>query len=213
MAVGDDVLGYLRQRVGQPLLRLIGEQFLLTAGRDERGQITATRQHQANLNLGTQGPGHPNAQSQCVRPTGRGQIGNHQPHEPTTADHAPRRRGAAKSILSRRGMAWGASAELHALSPNLVTRMVFRGPSRSTARIRPPIPARPDSGPSPAAHRQRHTRRRWGGPCARASRNMAHMRVPAVEDEGVKTFAVGHIAIGDDVTVQATGVFIHPRST
>lgn len=37
----------------------------------------------------------------------------------------------------------------------------------------------------------------------------AEARVDRVD--GVKTFAVGHISVGDNVTVQAEGVFIHPR--
>jgi hypothetical protein len=41
------------------------------------------------------------------------------------------------------------------------------------------------------------------------------LRVEARVDrvEGAKTYAVGHIATSDGVTVRAEGVFIHPRSS
>jgi acyl-coenzyme A thioesterase PaaI-like protein len=43
-------------------------------------------------------------------------------------------------------------------------------------------------------------------PLGRPLRAQAHTGT-----EGVKTFAVGHLADEDGVTVQARGVFIHPR--
>jgi acyl-coenzyme A thioesterase PaaI-like protein len=48
-----------------------------------------------------------------------------------------------------------------------------------------------------------------GTPLGRPLRASAHVE----RIEGVKTFAVGHIAGPDGVTVEAEGVFIHPRST
>jgi acyl-coenzyme A thioesterase PaaI-like protein len=48
-----------------------------------------------------------------------------------------------------------------------------------------------------------------GTPLGRPLRAEAHVdRI-----EGVKTFAVGHIADTEGITVQAEGVFIHPRTS
>jgi hypothetical protein len=38
-----------------------------------------------------------------------------------------------------------------------------------------------------------------------------HAEARIVRTEGVKTFAVGHLADADGVTVEAEGVFIQPR--
>lgn len=38
-----------------------------------------------------------------------------------------------------------------------------------------------------------------------------HARARIDRVEGTKTFAVGHIADADGITVEAEGVFIHPR--
>jgi acyl-coenzyme A thioesterase PaaI-like protein len=48
-----------------------------------------------------------------------------------------------------------------------------------------------------------------GTPLGQALRAQAHVdRV-----DGTKTFAIGHIADADGITVQAEGVFIHPRTS
>jgi acyl-coenzyme A thioesterase PaaI-like protein len=47
-----------------------------------------------------------------------------------------------------------------------------------------------------------------GTPLGRPLRAQAHVE----RIDGAKTFAVGHIADADGVTVQAEGVFIHPRT-
>jgi acyl-coenzyme A thioesterase PaaI-like protein len=41
---------------------------------------------------------------------------------------------------------------------------------------------------------------------------LLHARAHVDRIHGTKTFAVGHIADADGVTVQAEGVFIHPRN-
>ena len=38
-----------------------------------------------------------------------------------------------------------------------------------------------------------------------------HVEAAIVRTEGVKTFAAGHLADADGVTVEAEGVFIQPR--
>jgi len=48
-----------------------------------------------------------------------------------------------------------------------------------------------------------------GTPLGQPLRALAHVE----RVEGAKTFAVGHITGSDGVTVEAEGIFIHPRST
>ena len=58
-----------------------------------------------------------------------------------------------------------------------------------------------------ATHRHHHD----ALPAHHAARRSARPRRAIVRTEGVKTFASGHLADAEGVTVEAEGVFIQPR--